>query len=400
LIYDLIIVGGGLAGSALGITMARNGRSVLILERAAEFRDRVRGEVLMPWGVAEAKLLDIHSLLLDSCGTEVSGWSKYTNEGQLISCRDLPSSSASGNAAMGFYHPEMQEALLNAASKAGAEVKTAAKVTNVQNHGQLTVTVSVGSREVNYEGRLVVGADGRQSNVRQWGGFGSESDHSSMYFSGLLIEGLDLKEDSAHFIVDSARGQMTSTFPIGNNQYRTYFAQNISESSVALSGSKKVPDFLSACTGAGMPEEWYRNISINGPLATFESAPNWVDHPFKNNIALIGDAAATSDPIWGCGMSLGLRDARVLAEHLLAGDDWAAAGHEYAVQHDSYFGAIHRIEQWMTEVFLSLGAEADSRRSKAMSRIMKDPSRMPDVVGLGPESPSDELARARFYGEV
>jgi flavin-dependent dehydrogenase len=55
--YDLVIVGGGLAGSALAAAMAPTGTRVLIVERDAVFRDRVRGEGMLPWGVAEARQL-------------------------------------------------------------------------------------------------------------------------------------------------------------------------------------------------------------------------------------------------------------------------------------------------------------------------------------------------------
>jgi 2-polyprenyl-6-methoxyphenol hydroxylase-like FAD-dependent oxidoreductase len=47
--YDVIIVGGGLAGSALGKSLAEQGKQVLILEREKVFRDRVRGEYVHPW---------------------------------------------------------------------------------------------------------------------------------------------------------------------------------------------------------------------------------------------------------------------------------------------------------------------------------------------------------------
>jgi 2-polyprenyl-6-methoxyphenol hydroxylase-like FAD-dependent oxidoreductase len=35
--------------------MARKGRKVLVLEREAKFKDRVRGENILPWGVAVAR---------------------------------------------------------------------------------------------------------------------------------------------------------------------------------------------------------------------------------------------------------------------------------------------------------------------------------------------------------
>ena len=52
--YDIITVGGGLGGSAFAKAMAEQGKRVLILERETEFKDRVRGEFMTPWGVAEA----------------------------------------------------------------------------------------------------------------------------------------------------------------------------------------------------------------------------------------------------------------------------------------------------------------------------------------------------------
>jgi menaquinone-9 beta-reductase len=46
------IVGGGIAGGALAVRLARAGLAVTVLERSAEFRDRVRGETMFPWGYA------------------------------------------------------------------------------------------------------------------------------------------------------------------------------------------------------------------------------------------------------------------------------------------------------------------------------------------------------------
>ena len=49
---------------------------------------------------------------------------------------------------------------------------------------------------------------------------------------------------------------------------------------------------------------------------------------------LVDDAAATNDPCFGCGLSLTLRDVRVLRDALLDVEDWDAACHRYADEHD------------------------------------------------------------------
>ncbi|HLY78416.1 MAG TPA: NAD(P)-binding protein, partial [Caulobacteraceae bacterium] len=66
--YDLIIVGGGIGGSALATVMARAGKSVLLLEQSLVFEDKVRGEWIAPWGVAEVKRVGLYDLLMSAGG--------------------------------------------------------------------------------------------------------------------------------------------------------------------------------------------------------------------------------------------------------------------------------------------------------------------------------------------
>ncbi len=58
--YDVITVGGGLGGAALGKVLAEKGLRVLVTEREVEFKDRIRGETMAPWGVAEAQKLGLY----------------------------------------------------------------------------------------------------------------------------------------------------------------------------------------------------------------------------------------------------------------------------------------------------------------------------------------------------
>jgi 2-polyprenyl-6-methoxyphenol hydroxylase-like FAD-dependent oxidoreductase len=65
---DVVVVGGGIAGGALATVLATAGASVIVLERSTEYRDRVRGEYMQPWGVPEAQRLGVLDVLLEAGG--------------------------------------------------------------------------------------------------------------------------------------------------------------------------------------------------------------------------------------------------------------------------------------------------------------------------------------------
>ena len=63
---EVVIVGGGIAGGTMATVLARNGLEVFVLEREPTYPDRVRGEWIAPWGVAEFKRLGLTELLRDN----------------------------------------------------------------------------------------------------------------------------------------------------------------------------------------------------------------------------------------------------------------------------------------------------------------------------------------------
>jgi choline dehydrogenase-like flavoprotein len=68
---DVVIVGAGIAGSVLAISLAGSGHSVTLLEKSTVHVDRVRGEFIVPWGVAEAKTLGILDVLASAGGNYI-----------------------------------------------------------------------------------------------------------------------------------------------------------------------------------------------------------------------------------------------------------------------------------------------------------------------------------------
>ena len=172
--YDIVTIG-GLGGSALAKAMAEHGARVLVLEAETRFRDRVRGESMMPWGVAEARELGVYDALMASGAHELPWWDNYQGP-ERTGHRDLVDTTTVKLPCLAFYHPEMQEALIQAAADAGAEVRRGARARGLKPGSPATVVAQIDGREVEIRARLVVGADGRTSLVRGWGGFEVQRD--------------------------------------------------------------------------------------------------------------------------------------------------------------------------------------------------------------------------------
>jgi len=393
---DVVVVGGGLAGSALATVLARAGIGVLVLEKETRFKDRVRGENMLPWGVATARRLGLVEPLVATGGHRVPYFNVYAM-GTQTDHRPLPETTPTREGSLNMYHPDLQEALLAGAVNAGVKVKRGASVHGVsEEKGRWTVTYSDESGTQTVTPRLVVGADGRFSKMRDWAGFTVSKDPDHLRLAGVLVEGSCVPDDGTH--LSMGPGILSFIAPLGGGRARMYFAYIGAMGDRKLSGRGRIPDFLNACRATMAPAEWFDGVEVTGPLAEFEGADRWVTSPAKPGLALIGDAAAATDPTWGSGLSKTLVDVELLSNALTATDDWDAALGSYATEHDRTYGRLHDVLSWMTELVWSGGPAADERRARVFTRIKQDPTGFPDASGQGPFGPCDEQARRLILG--
>jgi 2-polyprenyl-6-methoxyphenol hydroxylase-like FAD-dependent oxidoreductase len=390
--YDVVTVGGGLGGSALAKSMAEKGSRVLVLERETQFKDRVRGEFVSPWGVAEMRELGIYELIRDSSGVDAP----ITDLG--FGPRDLPSTTPQGLPAFGFCHPEMQEVVLTAAQLAGAKVLRGVTVIDIKPGPIPTVTFQNGDTTESVTARLVVAADGRTSAARKWVDFEVFEKPQPFYFAGLLLEGVKIPEGHSYLLFLPPLARCTAMTPAGRGRCRTYVAYQ-DEPGFRLQGEENVQNFITEARKADLVAHWFDEAKAIGPLASFRCGDFWVEHPYKNAVALLGDAASTSDPAFGQGLSTTVRDVRVLRDCLLASDDWEAAANTYAAEHDRYSTVVRNVTGWFRKMFLEQGVEADERRARAMPLIAQDGTRVPDHLFSGPDLRSDDSVKRRFFGE-
>ena len=396
--YDLIVAGGGICGASLALRMARSGARVLVIERETEFHDRIRGEAMQPWGAGEAQKLGIAEILR-GFSNEMKFFLQIIN-GQPAMKRDLLSTTPQAAGLWGFYHPRAQEELLTAAAAAGAEVRRGTTLQHVTPGATPAVRIGHSRGVDELSARLVAICLGRNPAVRAEIGFQTHRASMPLFLSGVLLTNLhsDVDPAIAYVANDVINGAVSALFPQTNGNARAYFGFH-PQNCARLQGDADFPRFrqeFEKASGGAIPFGEARPI---GPLASFECADVWVEHPYRDGVALLGDSAASSDPSWGQGLSLSLRDARVLSDELLASEDWNAAGHAYAACHDQHYGMVSQVTGWFYAVFEQLGPEADARRARALPLIAQDPTRPPDTLFSGPDVPLAANARERFFGE-
>jgi 2-polyprenyl-6-methoxyphenol hydroxylase-like FAD-dependent oxidoreductase len=382
---DLLIIGGGIAGATLGRAMAQNGARVLIVERETAFRDRIRGEVLMPWGSVEAKALGIYDPLLARCAGEI--WHEiFVAAGAFQPPRDYLTSTPNATCVLSFFHPDMQNALLAEAETAGAEIRRGASLQAVHPGEQPAADILVDGVTVRVTARLIVGADGRESKVAAQLKLERKQTPQELFTTGFQLSGDLPIEPALHFFLHghSGRGGLVIRNQPGN--YRAYLFHHKDAVSRRLAGERDYAAAFTHFREIGIPAAWLAAARPHGILATFDGAFRWIDSPVSGNCVLIGDAAGTTDPVWGNGLSHTLRDVRLLRDRLLADPDWTAAAASYAADHDDFYHRLKRAEQFSTTLSFSMGDAAEARRQRASRLMESDPELYPDLTGLGPEA--------------
>ncbi|MFJ3880293.1 NAD(P)/FAD-dependent oxidoreductase [Streptomyces sp. NPDC090077] len=309
--YDVVISGASLAGSAAAILLARHGARVALLERRS---DPEAYKVLCTHSLtANAHpVLDGLGLLpaLEKAGAVRNEARWYTRWGWIE-----PKAAPAGPALPYGYNVRRStlDPLIRARAgeTPGVDLLLGHRVTGLLREAGRTVGVRVkapaGEREI--RARLVVGADGKDSAVAGLAGVPTRSHENGRfgylaYFRNLPLHG---GLGQTWFL----EPDMAYAFP--NDDGVTVLA--------VLPDKKRLPAFREDLEGSFL--SFVRGLPEAPPVDSAERISKIigaVDYPLLTRrptapgLALVGDAALTSDPLWGVGCGWALETAQWLAE--------------------------------------------------------------------------------------
>lgn len=405
---DIVVIGGGIAGSALATVLARAGMVVLILERSEVHVDHVRGEWLAPWGVVEAQRLELYDLLVAGGGHHVTQHIPFGEEVDPELARlmalDLTTMAPGVAGPLCLGHPTMCDLFNRAAQEAGATVRRGVRDISVNSGSLPEVQFRAGDSEETVRPRLVIGADGRNSSVRQQAGIPLHKDPTHHLMGGMLVENTSDWPASVQTI--GTEGDVNFfVFPQAAKRARLYLCYSYDHRK-RFAGRDAAANFLAAFRLHSVPgSEHIVAAQPAGPCHSYPNEDTWTDPPLAPGVVLVGDAAGHNDPIIGQGLSIALRDVRIVRDLLLGEREWTPATFEpYVTERRERMRRLRFVAALLSVRDAEFGAEASARRARVYERQMTDPSIMLPLMAplMGPDAvPAEAFEQAawdRFLG--
>ncbi len=308
--YDAIVIGARVAGSPLGMLLARQGHRVLVVDRDTFPSDTLSTTFLQD---EASHYLDTWGLLAKVYATGVPQCSVVANFGDGMMLAPAPPGKFPAIAPRRTY---LDQILVEAAREAGAEVRegfsvqaivkdATGRVTGIQGRGADGSTVSE-------EARIVVGADGRNSllarhvDVEEYEVVEPTSCGFYSFFSGATGDTTELHYNGNH-----------AFFAFPTNDGLTCFAAEAPRD--AWEEFRADPDRYLFEKMAQLATQLYpraKDVKREESWYGMQGRKAYIRKPYGPGWALAGDAGCLKDPVTGTGCNDAFRDAALLSEGL------------------------------------------------------------------------------------
>jgi flavin-dependent dehydrogenase len=312
--YDVIIVGGSVAGAATAFWLGQAGFRVLVLDRAAFPRDKACGEGIMPAGVAVLAEMDLLDRLGEQGAQPFYGITFHDHHGCSASGTFPDSSARPGLITRRWYLDALL--LQRAAGIPGVEVRLGFRVTRVlKQNGRICGVAGrpVRSEEIEAESftaPLTIGADGLQSIFHRLERVRVRRPRQQRFGVRGHLTGVEGLGTQVEVITDRA-GEV---YIAAHSQDTAMVALLLKRESMKNFRGDVEAGYWQTLHSIRPFRERIDKSRLLSPLMVTGPLGSRVDPCFGDGFLLIGDSAGALDPITGEGMALSLRSAKVAAK--------------------------------------------------------------------------------------
>ncbi|KAG2429450.1 hypothetical protein HYH02_014032 [Chlamydomonas schloesseri] len=326
-VWDVIIVGGGVAGSALAYAQAKDGRRVLLLERDLTQPDRIVGELLQPGGYLQLKRLGLEGCVEGIDAVKVHGYALFKGERQAVVRYPVEGYSADV-AGRSFHHGRFIQKLRAAAASCPSVTVRQGLVKRLVNdkggewqEGEVVTGVVYrhlpagpeGAQPVERcaRGHLTLVCDGMYSNLRKH--LSTPKIAHPSFFVGLRLTNCSLPVPN-HGHVVLARPSPILFYPISSTEVRCL---------VDVPGEKlpgDLPAYLRATVAPQLPDvlrpAFLAALERPEAIRSMQNKLMPAQPLHQPGALLLGDAFNMRHPLTGGGMTVALSDCALLVDML------------------------------------------------------------------------------------
>jgi menaquinone-9 beta-reductase len=317
--YDAVIVGASLAGCATAMLLGRAGARVALVEKQPDPKafKRMCTHFIQGSAVPTVERLGLLDDILEAGGLR-SRARVWTQWGWVVAPRDQASHAV--NLRRERLDPLIREA---AAATPGVDLMLGRAASRLEREGGVVCGVAVQGREGEeslLRARLVVGADGRDSRVAELAGVPTKTLPHNRFSYGAYFEGTQPAgaPDSSVWFLDP---QWAAAFP--TDEGLVFYG--VMPTKERLPEFKRDPAAALVSFLADMPEPPpIREARQASPVLGKLEMPNRVRKQVAPGLALVGDAALATDPLFGVGCGWALQSGEWLADSVapaLRGDE-------------------------------------------------------------------------------